>query len=210
MIKYILGFLCHIFNFRVSKFALIDNISILHKRAKVNYGCQIFNSKIGAYTYIGPNSSIVCAEIGKFCSVAKDVSVGLAKHDMDLISTSPIFTSKANGTGSVWTTNNDLEECARVVIGNDVWIGTKVIIMGGVRVGDGSVIGAGSIVTKDIPDYAIAVGAPAKIIKYRFEPDIIEKLQKIKWWNLSESKLRGSIRVFQDKNISINKIDDIF
>ena len=75
-------------------------------------------------------------------------------------------------------------------IGSDVWIGAGASIMTGVNVGDGAVIGANSVVTKDIPPYAVAVGVPAKIIKFRFDEDIINRLLKIKWWNYSKEALQ--------------------
>lgn len=78
----------------------------------------------------------------------------------------------------------------QIVIGNDVWIGRGVTIMGGVHIGNGAAVGAGAVVAKDIPPYAIVVGNPARVIKYRFSEDIIEKLQKIKWWYWSEKKLK--------------------
>lgn len=96
-----------------------------------------------------------------------------------------------------------------VTIGNDVWIGTRVIIMGGVKIGNGAVIGAGAIVTKDVPDYAIAVGVPAKVVKYRFSPDIIEKLLELQWWNLSEEELKENIKEFQRNSINLDVIEKI-
>lgn len=77
----------------------------------------------------------------------------------------------------------------QIIIGNDVWMGVDVIVMGGVHIGNGAVIGAGAVVAKDVPPYAIVVGNPARIIKYRFSKDIIEKLQKIKWWNWPDEKI---------------------
>ncbi|MDL4470788.1 CatB-related O-acetyltransferase [Citrobacter braakii] len=74
-------------------------------------------------------------------------------------------------------------------IGNDVWIGNDVVLKGGISIGDGAVVAANSVVTKDVPPYAIVAGVPAKIIKYRFESDIIEQLLKIKWWNYNYTDL---------------------
>ena len=75
------------------------------------------------------------------------------------------------------------------VIGNDVWIGDHVIIMHGITIGDGAVIGSGAVVTHDVPPYAIVVGVPGKIIKYRFDKKIISELEKLKWWNLPDYKV---------------------
>jgi acetyltransferase-like isoleucine patch superfamily enzyme len=209
MSKYLLGLLLNIFNRGVSILALIDNVSRVSKKAKVYHGAKIFNSIIDSYTYVGPRSEIICTDMGKFCSIANNVKIGLANHNMKGISTSPIFFSNKNATGYKWTSINNFEEFNRVIIGNDVWIGTSVIIMGGVNIGNGAVIGAGSIVTKDIPDYAIAVGIPARVIKYRFDIPVIEKLLEIKWWDMPESKLRDNIEIFQKDNLSLDDLRKI-
>ena len=182
--KYLLGLIKNLLNGRVSFFALVDTKSKISKNAKLNWGVKFYDSNIDSYSYVGPRSEIICTDIGKFCSIADNCSIGLPAHSIKNISTSPIFTTQKNGTGSSWISSSTFQEYDRVIIGNDVWIGTKVIIMGGVRIGDGAIIGAGSIVTKDIPDYAIAVGAPAKVIKYRFDRPIIEKLIEMEWWNM--------------------------
>ena len=81
--------------------------------------------------------------------------------------------------------------------------------MGGVTIGDGAIIGAGSIVTKDVPDYAIAVGIPAKVIKYRFDKPIIEKLLEIRWWDVSEEKLKEKIALFQNESILLDDLSEL-
>lgn len=96
-----------------------------------------------------------------------------------------------------------------VTIGNDVWIGDNVIILGGVTIGNGAIIGAGAIVTKDIPDYSIVVGIPAHIIRYRYNIDIINMLNNIKWWNLSPSFLKRNIFFFQQQNITQELIKEL-
>lgn len=209
MLKYILGLIKNLFNRGISIFALVDIESNVSKKATVYHGAKIYNSNIDSFSYIGPKSDIICADIGKFCSISSYCCIGLATHSIKNISTSPIFTSKKNGTRYRWAKSVTFVEGKRVSIGNDVWIGTKVIIMGGVKVGNGVIIGAGSIVTKDIPDYAIVVGAPAKIIKFRFDAPIIDRLLELKWWNMSEEKLRSMIPIFQIENFVINDITNI-
>jgi acetyltransferase-like isoleucine patch superfamily enzyme len=200
MKKYILGFLKHLLNFRVSKFALIDNISSIDKKAQIYRSSQIYNSKIGAYSYIGPGSSIVCTDIGKFCSIAQKVNIGLGSHNMNVISTSPIFFSKKNATGYTWTTENAFEEFERIVIGNDVWIGMNAMLMSGITIGDGAVIAAGAVVTKDVPPYAVIGGVPAKIIKYRFPEETIIKLLEVKWWDFPDATLKKNVALFNNEN----------
>jgi len=209
MIKYIIGLIINLFNPGVSIFAKIDNRSSIDRKAKIRRFTRIFNSNIGAYTYVCSKSSLVFVNIGKFCSIAGNCSIGMGTHTLKNISTSSIFTTKKNATGHSWTQNNVFEEYNLIIIGNDVWIGSRVIIMGGVKIGDGAVIGAGAVVTKDIPPYAIAVGIPAKVIKYRFENGIIEKLMDIKWWNMPEKELKKKIHLFQKSTFTAEDLDKI-
>lgn len=148
--------------------------------------------KIGKRTYIHDNTMIVSGEIGKYCSIAFNCQIGMWEHPIDYISTSPYTYASSNlfGFDAIWKHKEG------PVIGNDVWIGSNSIILRGVVVGDGAIIGAGSIVTKDIPPYAVVVGAPAKIIKYRFDEEKIETLKKFKWWDFSEEELKKYKHVF--------------
>ena len=88
------------------------------------------------------------------------------------------------------------------MIGNDVWIGSHSLLLGGIRIGDGAVIAAGAVVTHDVPDYAVVGGVPAKIIKYRFDRMTIQRLQDSKWWNLSIEEVKKSFTDFGVKGVS--------
>lgn len=116
---------------------------------------------------------------------------------MTWVSTSPVFYKAKGGTGRHLGENEEPERVS-TVIGNDVWIGLRAIIKAGVKIGNGAVIDAGAVVTKDIPDYAIAVGVPAKVIRYRFDAETIDKLNTMKWWNFDEEKLRTLSRGFSN------------
>ena len=91
-------------------------------------------------------------------------------------------------------------------IGNDVWIGARSIIMDGVSIGDGAIVAAGSVVTKDVPPYAVVGGSPAKIIKYKFSQDIIDRLEEIQWWNLPDEEITKVVDLFHVKNPSLEEI----
>lgn len=211
MYKYLLGFLFNLFNLKVSKLAMVDSKSTIAPNAKIYRGCRIFNSKINSFTYIAPNSSVVHATVGKFCSISQNVFIGLPEHKINALSTSPIFQTKRNALQISWLkTDSNFQEYAKVTIGNDVWIGMNVLIKGGITVGDGAIVGAGAIVTKDIPPYAIVVGSPAKIIKYRFDKYLIDKLLWFKWWDLPKAELLKSINMFSNFNSNNYDLDKLF
>ena len=206
-LKYIKGALLNLFNPGVSIFSMIDNVSTVDYRANINARVIIFRSKVGAYSYVGGSSRIVCTEIGRFCSIAGESSIGMGTHTLNMLSTSSIFTEKNNGTGYSWVDKKDIDPFRKVTIGNDVWIGKSVMIMGGVKIGDGAVIAAGAVVTKDVLPYAVVGGVPARIIKYRFNEDVIKTLGQIKWWNLPEDVLREKINIFQESEISVELVN---
>lgn len=199
MISYIKGAIKYFGNSRISLMALIDEVSEIHKTCRIYRYARIVRSNIGRYSYVGINSWIVDTEVGQFCSIATDVNIGLAQHTIEYLSTSPIFTEKHNALGVSWSQHDIVSPHCRTVIGNDVWIGYRAMVKGGVRIGDGAIIGAGAVVTKDVPDYAIVAGVPAKIIRYRFPDDDIKRLKALKWWNQDEKSLIKAISVFQCK-----------
>lgn len=144
----------------------------------------LVNVSIGDYTYVGGESKIQNATIGKFCSLGPGLRIGLGRHPIHLKSTFPGFYSDNSfyyGVEKEYT--NPISNYLPVEIGNDVWIGTRAMILDGVKISDGAVIGAGAVVTKDVPPYAIVGGVPAKIIGYRFDESEIKKLLIEKWWN---------------------------
>lgn len=192
-------------------FSSIVEYSTISRNAKVWGHCKIYHSSIGDYSYIGQNARLIYAEVGKFCSIAGDGAYGMGNHSLNYISSSSIFTSRRNGTRIRWTKLPSFEEYKKINIGNDVWIGTHVLILGGVTIGDGAVIAAGAVVTKDVPPYAIVGGVPAKVIKYRFSKDVIEKLLNTEWWSLDTKILKDNIDLFQKplENDNLKHLIDI-
>jgi acetyltransferase-like isoleucine patch superfamily enzyme len=94
-----------------------------------------------------------------------------------------------------------------IEVGSDVWIGSRCVIMGGVRIGDGAIVGAGTVVTRNIAPYAVVVGAPPRITRYRFEPAIIERLLRLKWWNWPASRIAEARTTFGDVEQFLERYD---
>lgn len=180
--------------FFVSKFLRLINRPALRncridKTARVGSGSNCINTTMGRYSYMGKNNSVCNVEIGSFCSIASYCSIGGGAHDLNCVSTSPVFNTGKNIFGQHFAEiNNELNR--NVSIGNDVWIGEKVFIKDGIVIGDGAVVGAHSVVTHDVPPYAIVAGAPAKILRYRFTENEIQRLLDIKWWFLPEATIK--------------------
>lgn len=153
-----------------------SNNVIINRRSYIN------DSYIGSFSYAGINTTMNFVKMGNFCSLARNVDIGGFDHDYKKFTTMPEFRLKQllNGGGKIPKVDKHEDYCK---IGNDVWIAAGAIVLHKVKIGDGAVVGAGAVVTKDVPPYAIVAGVPAKIIGYRFEKPIIEELLKICWWN---------------------------
>lgn len=206
-LHFVKGFIKNLFNSRISIFSFVSSKNDIHSTAAVYRMAKVKNSTIGAYSYIGNETDVECADIGKFCSIADHCRIGMGGHNLNMLSTSPIFTETANGTKSRWVVQDvNSDEDKRAILGNDVWIGSHVLINGGVMVGHGAVVGAGAVVVKDVPPYAIVGGVPAKVIRYRFTQEVIEKLLELEWWNYDDTTLKENISFFQKENISVNDI----
>ncbi len=180
----------------------------LGERVVISTGCFIQDGvSIGDFTFL--NQDVILGtntkSIGKFCSISHGAKIGLGPHPHDWVSTSPVFYSHKRGVvGS--STYSHLEEGGDTTIENDVLIGANALVMAGITIGNGAIIGSGSVVTSDIPAYAIAVGNPAKVIKYRFTDDIIEKLLATEWWDLEFEFLRSKIPLMKDPELFVNEI----
>lgn len=204
---FIKGWLKHLFNPRVSCLAFVSSNNQIDAKTTIFRGVKIKGSSVGAYTYIGANTDVENATIGKFCSISDHCRIGMGGHNIRQLSTSPIFTEARNGTKFQWV-EKDVNSVPRkyVVVGNDVLIGSHALIQGDVTIGDGAVIGTGAVVTKDVPPYAIVGGVPARVIKYRFPEDVIERLLELKWWDKDENELRKHIELFQTEQLDLESL----
>lgn len=149
---------------------------------------------VGKQTYSAPDLYVANPKqtvIGSFTSIGNRVRIGHGTHPQSYLSTSPYLYLDRLGYKTAQTPSHDeWELLAPVHIGSDVWIGDDVFIKNGVTVGHGAIIGAKTVVTKDVPPYAIVCGNPARVLRYRFEAGIIEKLLKLKWWNLPNYQIK--------------------
>ncbi|MFC1891024.1 CatB-related O-acetyltransferase [Thermodesulfobacteriota bacterium] len=167
--------------------------------------------------YIAPNSRIQCpftigdysringpiyargvgqCEIGRYCAFGEDIRIITSGHEMDLANIQ-LNSQRRHGF------RTPVESRGGVKIGNNVWIGDLAIILYGTNIGDGAVIGAGAVVSKDIPPFSVAVGSPIRILKKRFSDNIISQLKEIQWWNWDNQKIAEN-RVFFETNLSEN------
>ena len=154
--------------------------------------------EMGYASYCASNSFLRRAVIGKYCSIGKNVRIIDVTHPLkDNVSTHPSFYSVNNVTGLSYVKSSRFRErlCVSgeetaVRIGNDVWICDGAQILGGVTIGDGAVIAAGAVVTRDVPDYAVYAGVPARLLRFRFEEDDIAFLKKLSWWNKDNNWIR--------------------
>jgi len=187
--------------------AKIDSNSVFEGLNTIYYNTEFTNSSIGLASYIASNSIIRHAKIGRFCAIGDNVKIYVGVHPVNkYVSIHPAFFSIRKQAGFTFTENQlfsehkyvDNEKKYVVEIGNDVWIASNVLIMDGIRIGDGAIVAAGAIVTKDVEPYAIVAGIPAKIIKYRFNNQQIEKLLSIKWWNWNLETIRSNSKYFND------------
>lgn len=167
---------------------------------------------IGKYFGMNESCFVARATVGAFCAIGARTSINPFNHPTDWLS---IAEFQYHPNSFDWVAEyNDFKRLERtpdmfrhVTIGNDVWTGHNVNVMPGVNVGDGAVLAAGAVVTKDVPAYAIMAGVPAKVVRYRFAEKTIERLLRVKWWELELSELSGL--PFRDTERCLDLIEEI-
>lgn len=195
----------------VSFLALWDRGSHFSRFSHILRGAKLSDVTLGKYSRIGVNCQVTNATIGNFSVLAKDTVVSVGQHPTNYLTTHSIFYMKGNwGWHDDWIAPIDFNSSKRVTIGNDVWIGRQCIIMDGVTIGDGAIVATGAVVTKDVPPFAIVGGVPAKLIRFRFSQEVIDRLEEIQWWNLADDKITEVINLFHIKNPTIDDINHFF
>ncbi|WP_066161428.1 CatB-related O-acetyltransferase [Aliarcobacter skirrowii] len=182
----------------------------IEKNVSIDKKCR---NKIGKYTFIGQNAIVgpATSQIGSFCSIAPDVIIGPNSHDIMAITTSTFIHAysssldyRSQKTSSSYNNYKQSLNTKNTAIGHDVWIGYRAIIMPGVTVGDGAIIGAASIVTKDVEPYSIVVGNPAKVIKYRFNTETIQEILNADIYTLDKDKLFNLFVKYKNNDFESN------
>ena len=155
--------------------------------------------RLDTMSYVAEASRIGFTDIGAFSSIGPNVLLGgLGRHPMDRLSTHPAFYSARLQAGASFVDRDLEDELPRVAIGNDVWIGAGSIVLDGLNLGDGCVVAAGAVVTRDVAPYAIVGGVPARLIRYRFDDATIEALLAWRWWELDQAQLAAIAHRFRD------------
>jgi acetyltransferase-like isoleucine patch superfamily enzyme len=162
---------------------------------------------IGKFTSInGPGTQIIAKihpiKIGSFCSIARNVDIQEYNHHLSRPSTYYILQNLFG------IPKGDIISKGPIEIGNDVWIGAQSIILSGVKIGDGAVVAANSVVSSDVPAYAVVGGSPAKVIRYRFDENIIKELLALKWWTWDITKIK-SHKDFFENEVTIDSLSRV-
>jgi acetyltransferase-like isoleucine patch superfamily enzyme len=168
-------------------------VSTVEPNALVMEYALIRHSHISRYSIIGPYSSLFKVEVGPYSGVAERVTVGALPHWPEL-PTSHVFPLNAEfGLCG----ERPWPEVPGTTLGADSWVGAAAVVRAGVRIGHGAVVAAGAVVTKDVADYEIVAGVPAKRVRMRFADDIVERLVKLQWWQWPPAYIRDTIELFQ-------------
>jgi len=186
--------------------------SKLGRYTEVAAGCHVAHSTLGDYSYCVENTQIAYATIGKFANIAAHVRIYASMHPMDRASLHH-FSYRSSWYFDGETDDQaffDWRASTPITIGHDTWIGHGAIIMPGVNIGTGAIVGSGAVVTKDVADFAIAVGVPAKTIRQRFPDDIAARMLKLAWWDWPHDQLRTGLQDFRKMSAEqfLNKYED--
>ncbi len=171
--------------------------SVLHDYARIDRYNHLFHAILGEHSYTGPQTVIMHATIGRFTSISWGVTIGGAEHDCNRLTTHSFLYNNHDKLRPEGLPAYD-RFASKCEVGSDVWIAANATINRDVTVGDGSVIGANAVVTKDVPPYAIVAGVPARIIRFRFPEEFIQRLLQIQWWNFPDEIIRRHFQLFKE------------
>lgn len=190
-------------NFNVSlpasNLVKLRRLTLFEESVAVSSNSDLMVKRIGSFSYIGRKCELFSTEsIGRYCSFGQEILAGAGQHPVDWMSTSTFFYRNNMFAGHPEVDEfyaagqpSFRDKRGEVRIGNDVWIGSRAVILSNISVGHGAVIGAGAIVTKDIEPYMIVAGVPAKVIRRRFDDAMVSRLLESEWWNVRPTLMKG-------------------
>ncbi|OVE85798.1 acetyltransferase [Natronolimnobius baerhuensis] len=183
---------------RLSRGCLLRGTIDLGPRTRLSRGCVLSGDvTVGRGTNLEPNCDLIGdVSLGNYCAIARDCIFQETNHKLDQPSLQIRLYDEVLDSGLEVTSNG------AITVGNDVWIGARAVVLSGVTIGDGAVIGAGSIVTDDVEPYAVVAGVPAERIKWRFPDDIRERLLDLEWWEWDEDRIRAN-QPFFDRELDV-------
>jgi acetyltransferase-like isoleucine patch superfamily enzyme len=194
---------------RFGRGAIADDKCSFEEGVVIQEDVRLSNATIGGHSYVSERSILWNCRIGRYCSIGPEVRIGLGIHPTrNVISTYPGFYSTRRDVPISFHTGRGDPEHRMVSVGHDVWIGARVVVLDNVTISDGAIIGAGSIVTRDIPPYAVAVGAPARVTRVRFSESEIGILERVAWWNRDIEFCRANAPYFDDPRLFFEKVAD--
>lgn len=166
--------------------------------SRIGHRVTLVQSEVGRFSYLSVGADVQRAKIGSFCSIASEAKIGGGTHPTHFVSTSPLFYSNRDQLPVQWVDRPLFDDSQPVEIGDDVWIGTRALVLDGVKVGTGAIVGAGAVVTKNVPPYAIVGGVPARVIRYRFDEKTIGELLKYPFAKVPAESLRSTVSLMVD------------
>jgi len=177
--------------------------AVLGRYTEIGARTGFAESSLGDYSYVVNDADVIYTTIGKFCSIAAHTRINPGNHPMQRASqshftyrSSAYFEDAQDDAGFfAWRRSTP------VTIGHDVWIGHGAIVLAGRSIGTGAVVAGGAVVTKDVPDYTIVAGNPARIIRRRFPEAIAERLKALAWWDWEHARLRSALDDFRSLSV---------
>ena len=191
-------------NFRTK----LEGFNALHEHAVLS------GAEIGFASFVGRNSCLPNSKIGRYCSIGHNVEVITQTHpSSNFVSTHPAFYSRLKQSGFTYSSSQKFKENLAVdtdgklsvCIGNDVWLGAHSLIMGGITISDGAIVAAGSVVTRNVPPYAIVGGVPARLIRMRFSDVERKYLEDLRWWDRDRTWIESNYECFEDIKLMMQK-----
>ena len=206
LIKNVISIPYRLFFTKISIFAGLQD-SRVDKKSAICKGVRFYRSNIGKYSYVGNNTFITNTHIGNFTSIAGNCFIGGTSHPINWVSTASVFHKEKNILKKNFS-NFEYKIFQETYIGNDVWIGEGCKIKSGVRIEDGAIIGMGAVLTKDVGPYEIWAGNPAKLIRKRFDDEVIQKLRKNEWWTWEDTMIEKYAKYFNEPKLFIGMMDN--